>query len=171
MFRNSVILNQLTLENFKDRTSSAEDSLANRLVVPASERELQTIDGSGLNSTAPFAILGHDGHWSKTLQGCCQLTLAGSLEEFSATWPKAGTMQAGRCYRRAPWVHHTHGKDCSLWPTPKAKDGSHGGSIIQMKCRNLNDYLKKAFGPEAKPNPNFTEWLMGFPQSYTALKD
>jgi hypothetical protein len=47
----------------------------------------------------------------------------------SPTWPDSGSMRNGRCYPRAPWVHHTCGDGCCLWPTPTFSMGRHGWGL------------------------------------------
>lgn len=90
----------------------------------------------------------------------------------------------------APLVRHTHGSECSLWPTPLAADGEGG-----IMWGNAKDYLagkrKRASGHNmamclqlrvpileitvgrerrgGKVNPELSEWLMGWPLRWTAL--
>lgn len=67
-----------------------------------------------------LAKLSPDGCWLRTYQDCYQVMLDGSLEEFSETWPRSGTMQNGTVYRRQPLVPLTAVTEYSLWPTPRA---------------------------------------------------
>lgn len=87
---------------------------------------------------------------------------------------------------------HTHESECSSWPTPSASDAGHGvnwneartilaggrkrknGSHrIQINLRVATAMREIADGRERKsggqPNPELSEWLMGFPLSWTAL--
>lgn len=108
-----------------------------------------------------------------------QTLLSGGLAPFSQTWPRAGTMQNGRCYRRAPWVRHIHEKGCSLWPTPTATDTTgRGYHISSGKIRlALPGAIQVAEGNHyqnpgtRKTNPAFVEYLMGFPIGWTDLED
>ncbi len=102
------------------------------------------------------------------------------LDVFSATWPRSGTMQNGQCYPRAPWVRHTHGSGCSLWPTPVKSLALSGGSAKEAEralsgvrrrsghriTLRLTDLVKHRDG--GLINPRWAEWLMGFPADWTA---
>lgn len=50
----------------------------------------------------------------------CQLSLVEGLDEFSETWPRAGTTRTGIAYQHEALVPLTGGTECSLWPTPQA---------------------------------------------------
>lgn len=54
----------------------------------------------------------------RTSQGC----LMAESGQFCRTWPKSGSMQNGRCYRRLPLALRNYAKECLLWPTPGAND-------------------------------------------------
>ena len=136
----------------------------------------------GLSSSESFALLGPDGCWLKTYGDYCQVMIDGSSEPFSETWPTAGTMRNGQLYRRAPWVRHTHAKECSLWPTPQKNMGMGGGSAREAERvlrgekrpsgnhiqRRLPDFVRLRDG--GPPNPAWVEWLMGFPPGWTDLE-
>jgi len=98
-----------------------------------------------------------------------QCSLTGGLEEYSETWPRSGSMRNGMCFQRVNAVRHTHGRGCSFWPTPRASDGDGQGCLGRMNAKNLRDAVREHFG-KGPLNPEFQEWLMGFPRGYTALK-
>lgn len=81
---------------------------------------------SGPSSRDSFASLDHDGSWRKTCQGYSQVTLDGSLERFSETWPRAGLMSSGTAYRLPHLEHRTDETESGLWPTASATDGMGG---------------------------------------------
>lgn len=139
---------------------------------------------SGQSFGESFVSLGPDGSWLKTYQGYYQVTMDGSLAEFSETWPRSGTMRSGQCFRRAPWVRHTHENGCSLWPTPQASDWI----VVRFSLQSLRkSYWRKrtaatyiagprlaeALAVEAScyQTPELTENLMGFPRGWTDLED
>lgn len=98
-----------------------------------------------------------------------QYSLAGGLAEYSETWPRSGSMRNGIVFRRAKSGRHTHAKGCSFWPTPRASDGD-GSGLLHRTCKgNLRDAVRRRFG-KGPMNPEFSEWLMGFPKGYTALR-
>lgn len=86
--------------------------------------------------------------------------------EFLGTWPAAGTMRSGVCFRRVKWVPHTHAKECSLWPTPTASHatGSNaaGSSGRKTAIRN-GTYMSSGHATSHR------EWLMGFPIAWTRI--
>ncbi len=117
---------------------------------------------SGEISPGSFAIFVRDTSSWRTSQRC----LFGGWTGYSQTWPRSGSMRNGRLFRRAPWVPHTHGKDCSLWPTLLVSDsiGSHPGTHE----RTVRSEVKRIWG-RGPLNPDFAEWLMGFPIGHTAF--
>jgi len=130
--------------------------------------------GCGNNLLGSLARYDHISYSWKTPQS----SLLADLEEFLATWPKWGIMQDGECFRLAPLVHHIHVRGCSFWPTPVVSDikGAvkhayrlpNGRAIIDRKSGRYGAKLTDILG--GTPNPTWTEWLMGWPQDWTALK-
>ena len=113
-----------------------------------------------------------------------QLLLTGDLEEFLQTLPRSGSMRNGQLRVRAPWVPHTHGKGCSLWPTllrpnggrsvPQDANWTSGATAYTKDGRKIQvgveSAVRRVFGP-GPVNPEFAEWLMGFPIGWTELAD
>lgn len=69
----------------------------------------------------------------------CWRTCQGSLlqdmnDEFSATWPKAGLMHNGVCYRRPRWERPISENASGLWATPRAG---------KVTSENLNSWEKR----------------------------
>ena len=56
--------------------------------------------------------------WRKMSSGCLVQTLGGHSEPFFGTWPRAGTMRAGTCYRQEPLTRRIRETESSLLPTP-----------------------------------------------------
>ncbi len=111
---------------------SAAASLVNRLVRPASEKEMRTRDGFGMKCSASFAKLDPAGLWRKTSGGCSQLSLmpTGEVcsEEYSGTWPKMGIVQDGYASELEMSERRTGESGCSSWPTPRSCE-AEGGPI------------------------------------------
>lgn len=123
-----------------------------------------------------LAKLGHDGSFLKTSQGYCQLTLEGSLEGFSETWPRAGMLLNGTVFLLRPLVLLTGETDCGLLPTPTVGDSKNAANkTAQRKNPNskhhdgttLVDAVR--MGGRGMLNPRWVEWLMNFPDEWTAL--
>jgi hypothetical protein len=103
---------------------SVEDFLASLTPLLADVADLTMSGISGQNTPDSFASLGLDGSWRKTCQGYSQVTLDGSLERFSETWPRAGMTRNGIAYQLPPSAPLTDEIASGLWPTP-TEDGNY----------------------------------------------
>lgn len=106
-----------------------------------------------------------------------QYSLLGGLIEYSETWPRWGMMQDGACFRLASLVHHTHGKGCSLWPTPTARDRrtlAGGRDRKRAKksgkslCHTIGELL--GFPKRTYIKPCILEKMMIWPEGWTDVK-
>jgi hypothetical protein len=91
----------------------------------------------GPTSPDSFARVNPDGSWRKTSQGYSQVTLDGSLEQFSETWPRAGMTRNGTAYRRVPSAPLTDAIGSGLWPTPDAavaNIGEHPSTYLKRRA-------------------------------------
>jgi len=116
----------------------------------------------------------------------CQRCLLAEWEQSLEIWPKSGTTRNGNAYQQRPLVRRISGKEYSSWPTPTAsmeidaqfsmeqsikrlrrnqRDGYQTGAA----SGSLTDRVLDEFGEY--PTAEFVEWLMGFPQGWTALED
>lgn len=162
MWENTTYPRQLTL--------FVEDSPVKMSVSPEKGRAWkEPAPRSGVSSTASFAKLGPDGLWLKTYQGYYQVTMDGSLETFSGTWPRAGMMQNGIVYQQQPLAPLIGGTGCTLLPTPRKQAGERclylrpGGN----RC-NLEEVIAEMEGyGGGKLSPEYVEWMMGFPIKWT----
>ena len=115
-----------------------------------------------------------------------QCSLFGGLVEFSETWPKWGMMQDGEFWALSTPERLTKENGYGFWPTPVKTDGfavgwcltsierkergetrpsgAHIGSGLKY-FRKTGQYLSNGY-----PNPLLTEWLMGWPASWTDLR-
>ena len=120
----------------------------------------------GINSHASLAFFDQNSLSWKMLQPC----LFEGLIQFSANWPRSGMTRNGQLFRRAPWVRHTHGKDCSLLPTPRASRGFTNPSVSCLRddCLTTRIIGEPVLG--MRPNPEYVEWMMGFPIGWCELK-
>jgi hypothetical protein len=102
-------------------------------------------------------------------------SLDGGLAEFSETWPRWGSMRNGECWERLEWAPPMNGTASGSWPTPVASmsKGSSPAALTRKNGRSrARDRLDHAVmdidgGPL---NPEFAEWLMGWPIGLTDLK-
>ena len=131
----------------------------------------------GESSGESLATLDHDGSSWRTSQRCF---IDGS-EKFSETWPRSGMTRNGTAYRLptlALPLTERGGTECGLWPTPTTGDcvgrGYHG-NLRGNWWAALPGAIALSLGyPVQHPitaqiNPQFLEWLMGFPIGHTEL--
>ena len=102
---------------------------------------------------------------------------------FCLTWPRAGSMLNGKCYRQQSSARRTSARDSSLLPTPCAGDWMvftfrpesvkralanclNGTKIV---CQIKLPFLIILTGGSAAQSPRIYEWMMGFPPHWTAL--
>ena len=113
-----------------------------------------------------FARLSQDGSCWKT--PLCLLD-SGSTLSLEA-WPKSGMMRSGVCYLRPPLEHPISEKGSGGYldrlPTPIARSSFYEVNQSQMN-RNSPGYGVMLGG---RPNPDWIEWLMGWPIGWTVLQ-
>jgi hypothetical protein len=73
-----------------------------------------TLDIFGPTCSESFTIYDHASRSWKTYQDIFHW----GSDEFSETWPNAGTMRNGKCFRRPELEPHTLDAGFSYWPTP-----------------------------------------------------
>ena len=130
---------------------------------------------SGASYRVLLAKLNPDTQSWRTCQISWLETEENGSDEYSMTWPKSGLMQNGIAYQLAPLERHTRGHGYGLLPTPAARDwkGAVKPETMAAKGRNpdtnsLPDAIEYR-GEAGRLNPQFVEWLMGFPIDHTEL--
>lgn len=169
-------------------------SRARTLALPAPEKESQESEaGYGRSTLGSLAKYDHASRSWKT----AQRLLFGGLDEFLAIWPRWGLMRDGAVYRRPSLARRICEIESgsSPIPTPLASDykRSHGmpgrekkpkllstpraarrGTTIDRGrpggvCRSLESDVA-TLGDRGPLNPDWIEWLMGWPIGWTALE-
>lgn len=174
-------------------TSSPAGTPANPSQSPAVGAESTTRGTSGPKSTASFATYDPASCSWRTCQG----TFPWGSDEYSGTWPRAGTTRNGTAYQRQPLAPRISATACSSWPTPTTRDrgtdapNREGGPSLAVAVRNwptptsrdwkdgssigaapVNGLLGRAVNPTPATgslNPTWVEWLMGFPTGWSDL--
>jgi hypothetical protein len=137
-------------------TLSLEDSLAKTFPPLAHESESTEADlDCGLSSFESFAFFDRNSFSWRTFQGC----LIEGWDEYSETWPRAGLMRSGACYRRPSLDCPTAESESSLLPTPGAQSRGLSGS---GNCATA----KRLIGRDWYC-PDESEMFMGFPIGWT----
>ena len=145
---------------FRAKTSAQQER--------AQESKAQDQD-SGQKCFGLFAMFDPDSSSWKTPQ----CSLFEDSEKSSVTWPRWGMMQNGACWERTTWEPLTGEKGSGYWPTPCAvmSKGSSPASLTRKNGRDRsNDRLDHAVMAQdgGQLNPDWTEWLMGWPIGWTA---
>lgn len=103
--------------------SLRQDSPASHSAIQA-KWKLETMkETAGRTPFASLDLSGLSGSFWKTFQVCLP-GLTDILESFSKTWPRAGMMFAGACYRLPKWELRIREIGYGFWPTPTASDNS-----------------------------------------------
>ena len=93
------------------------------------------------------------------------------------TWSVRPTPQGRSLYQLVPSTHHTDETDSGLsqkmWPTPTASDSSYSPKNRFMGSETYRSNLCEAVRENqhsAHLNPDWVEWLMGYPSGWTNLQ-
>lgn len=80
-----------------------------------------------------------------------QCSLLAGLDEFSATWPRWGSMRNGEFLERSTPGRRISESGSGLWPTIRAQDGERGGrgDLIQAVRGNENSHFRLWPTPQA----------------------
>jgi hypothetical protein len=178
-------------------TSSALGFHANHLAYQARWEQGSTSETGGPTPPELFATFDLGTSSWKTSQACL-LALMGILAPYSATWPRSGIMSNGRCYLRRTAARRISAAESGLklptptatqygsnrsqsdgaavrpslaqiaktFPTPTAHNAKEGAYPSEYN-RNEPTLATHAGG---KLNPEWVEWLMGWPIGWTDLK-
>jgi hypothetical protein len=93
---------------------------------------------------------------------------------YSGASLRSGMMRSGTVFPLPPLVPLTKGTGSGLWPTPQASDSKNRGHLgmpaVQRRLSigkqlNLSMVVSNTSG---NLNPQWVEWLMGFPNDHTA---
>jgi hypothetical protein len=157
------------LEAFRARTSAPPASVK---ASPASAA------GSG---SRWLGLLARYDRASSSLK-TAQTSLIEGSESSSLILPEWGSMRDGECFQLAPLVPHTHGKDCFYWHTPTTNEKKPAGEkemaevtrwlageSVKNTYIRLRSLLAARCGLRLPPNPEFLEWLMGWPIGWGAI--
>lgn len=109
----------------------------------------------------------------KTSQTCLMENGELGLSEYSGTFPRSGMMRSGTVYQLPNLARTTTEIGSGLWPTPKASDYKSVTSNIEYHKRRSSMELPcqvATLENDTSPmNPEWVEWLMGFPIGHTDL--
>jgi len=108
--------------------SSAEDSPAKTSALPGSEPgSTEPGPACGVNTSEPFATFDPATCSWRTSQASL---LTNTLDVYSETWPRAGTMRNGQCYQQPNSELRTCETEFGLWPTPSAQQAGESEAFL-----------------------------------------
>lgn len=91
-----------------------------------------------------------------------QVSLFGGWGKWSATWPLSGMTRNGTAYRLRPSAPRIYDRASGFLPTPVASESKRTGPYSQGG-------LNLSFVLGGRPNPEYVEWMMGFPAGWTEI--
>jgi len=171
------------MDLFRNVTSSQPDTHANRSVLPEIEEVKKMTDISGQKYLPLLKQSDPLGQFSKMFMAT---SLWGSMKCFMI-WRGQGTPQGRLLFRLLPVTHPTEetefGLSPEMWPTPAARDykGANGYERTKQKIdkgerAQMGQLPNAVMMQEGKHisgslNPQWVEWLMGYPEGWTDLED
>ena len=149
---------------------SVADSLAKILASLESEKDsTEQRAGCGLSSSALFPSLCRPGYSLKT---CPRFSMR-DYPSFSTASMRSGMTVNGTLYQLPPLVPDITATVSGLLPTPAARDWKDTAGMAKEKGkRSRIDQLHRRIyfderSSSGKVNPEYVEWLMGFPITWT----
>lgn len=109
-----------------------------------------------------------------------QKLLRGGYQKFLGRWPREGGMRNGSCWARPTLAPRISANGCGFWvPTPTCQPDRNFNHKNKYTTSSGTVRVKRADGRTSraglsatlggKVSPNFVEYLMGFPDGWTAL--
>ena len=103
-----------------------------------------------------------------------QCSLVEGLELYSEIFPQWGMMHDGEFWEQMPLDFHIIEPDCGWLPTPTANEdaaGTPNGNMQKMlgNCEEVRGKTKEEWRAGTL-NPDWVEWLMGWPIGWSDLK-
>ena len=154
---------------FRQLSLFAEDSPARTFPPPDESAELPP-RAAACGPSLPVSLASYDPatcSWRTS-----QDSFVADLIVYSATWPRSGMMRSGTAYPLPPLVPYISGTESLFWPTPTANNRSGGAALTKWGGSTARSKLRRIVTPEelnGPLNPEFCEWLMGFPIGWSAL--
>jgi len=156
------------LQTELESMSLREDSPARILALQDSKQALTANEvDCGVKSPVLLASYNPDTQSWKTSQTSLVATGDDGLDEYLETWPRSGMTRNGIAYQLPRLARTTTEIGSGYWPTPTARDVKDGPAPYDRDGRLQKDTVGRALGGPV--NPQFSEWLMGFPIGHTDL--
>lgn len=153
-------------------TSSSADFHANRIQSPGSNAARRMTVTSGRKWLGLLKSYGLGTQFAKTCAALLTRQWGSSVAYL--TWNASDTKPHHLLFQLSPSMRLTSDTECLFWPTPAARDWKGANSEAHLaKARGHHDQLPNAVRmrghKNGQLNPNWVEWVMGFPIGYTEL--
>lgn len=102
-----------------------------------------------------------------------QCSFIEDLGESLATFPRSGMTRGGLLWELPMLERHTNATGSGFWPTPQASDNRNRGTASTPAIARrigAGKQVMLSMCMDGPLNPDWTEWLMGWPIGHTALK-
>lgn len=150
-------------------------SHANQLHALGSSKDHEMTVGSGRKALRLYDSFNRHGSSLRMFTALCLSSMGWHSSMCALRWKVSVTKSRRLLFQLVPSMRRTSGRECGLlpimWPTPKTPTG--GGQAFRRTkgggLRKLEDavVLVDGIGPL---NPEFVEWMMGFPKDWTEAK-
>lgn len=136
-----------------------------------------TVNGAASGPTLPGSFATWDPESSSWRMS--QLSLFEDSTASQETWPRSGMTVNGTAFPLPTLAHPINATGSGSWPTPTTRDykDSPGMALVSKDGRDRLDQLPRVvFHREGTQkggghvNPDWIEWLMGYPPGWTDLK-
>jgi hypothetical protein len=165
------------MDLFQTATSSQQDTPASPFHLPGSAEAQKMTDISGHTFFPLLKPKDPLGAFSRMFMG---MSLWASTKCY-LTWKGKATPQGRSLFQLVPLTRLTDetefGSSDEMWPTATARDykGGRTPETLAKAGRNetnsLPDAVNAQMGKTGSLNPQWVEWLMGYPEGWTDLED
>ena len=151
----------------------AQDFPANHIPQPEKEKDRQT---KGMDRQTCYALsemLNHGGLLAKTLLGLPWGKLKHS-DTSSMVWSLRATQSGVLIFRLAPLDYRRWSGTSGLLPRTMASDLNGSGKKrfrTGFNKGNFRELIRESETDGIYPNPDFCEWIKGFPENWTSLDE
>lgn len=159
--------------------SSQEECRANQQVLPGSEEDRQMIAGSGRRLLPLYDSSNRHGSSLRMFTALCLSSTEWRSSRCALRWKVSVTKSNRLLFQLVPSMRRNKGIASGWYPTARAaKRGARNPITAQRKLvqdgrsvhHRLEDLLCVLEQKTGVPNPQFVEWLMGYPQMWTEMQ-
>ena len=148
--------------------SCQADSPASHFQSPESETPT-TAATCGQQPSPSFVQYNPDSHSWRMSQAFFPSMMDDTSDAFSETWPRAGTMRDGECYRQPNWELLIKELDSGLWRTPRANESGDYQYSRGNKTKPTPTLAGQVKSAQTWPTPASRDWKDTPGMAYTGV--